>query len=810
MLISLNWLKDFVDIPRTITPQELGLRLTMHTVEIDSVKSEADKYKDIVVGRIKNVKKHSSADKLLLAEVDIGKKQLNIVCGAFNIKSGQKVPVALAGAVLPNGVEIKEVEVRGERSEGMLCAEDELGLGEDHSGILILDDKAKIGDNLGKHLNLKDVIYEVDNKSITNRPDLWGHYGMAREIAAFLDVKFKKYNTDPERQVKKIKNQTNIKVFDFKLCPRYMAIVMNGITIEESPKWIKDRLIAVGIRPINNIVDITNYVMLETGQPLHAFDKNLVDKIIVRAAKNGELIKTLDGEDRELDEKDLVIADSKKAIAIAGVMGGENSEINSSTKEIIIESANFNFLSVRRTAQKLGVRTEASQRFEKSLDPNLCEAALSRTVELIKKVCSKSKVASKVADEKKFKLFAGPIELNLDWLNKFTGIKIDEKKVNNILTKLGFGIKPQPNPLSSKKSGRLNRVLLVTTPSWRATKDISIREDLAEEVVRIIGYDNLAPLMPRVEMSAPEANKEIELTRKIKEVLAGSAGVAEVYNYSFVGEEQLNKLRIDYSAHIRLLNPIVEHHTLLRQSLVPNLIENIKKNQSRYNLIKLFEIGSVYLSSEGEIKKSDKQDGNLPYQEKRLGIIIGGNKKDNVFNIIKGVVESLVEVRYLPLDNAVNWAEDGYSADIKTSEINIGSIYKLKFQVAKAIGLKKDIAIAEINFNGIAEAVFKKDQAKFREYEKFPPIIRDLAFVVNEKVLYNDIREEIIKYHEYIKNVDLFDVYQGVKLGSGRKNLAFRVIYQTDKTLTSKEVDELQTGLFKKLEMKFDAKLRDF
>jgi len=801
MLISLNWLKDFVDIPRTITPEELGLKLTMHTVEIDSVKSEADKYKDIIVGRIKNVKKHPSADKLQLAEVDIGKKRLNIVCGAFNIKSGQKVPVALVGAVLPGGAEIKEVEVRGEKSEGMLCTEDELGLGEDHSGILILDDKAKIGDNLGKHLNLKDVIYEVDNKSITNRPDLWGHYGMAREIAAFLNLRLKN-----DLEIKKAsqiktnfqKRKIDVKVENFTLCRRYMAVAIGGITIEESPEWIKDRLIAVGVKPINNIVDITNYVMLETGQPLHAFDKNLVDKIIVRPAKSAETIKTLDGEIRELDEKDLVIADSKKAIAIAGVMGGENSEVNPDTKEIIIESANFNFISIRRTAQKLGLRTEASQRFEKSLDPDLCEVALTRTVELIKKAYPKAKTTSRVADKKKYNLFTDAIELDLDWLDKFIGIQVDGKKVNNILTRLGFKIEKKEKKLS------------VNVPSWRASNDISIKEDLAEEIVRIIGYDNINSMVPRVGMEAPEPNRERDLERKIKKVLSLKVGMSEVYNYSFVCEEQLNKLGIDYSTHIRLLNPIAEHHTLLRQNLAPNLFENIRKNQPRHNLIKLFEIGSIYLPSAGDIKKSDKQDGNLPYQEKRLGIIIGGEKRDNVFSIIKGVVESLIDVEYLPLDSAPNWAEDGYSADIKAYGINIGSIYKTKAQTAKTIGIKKEVAIIEINLKRIAEAIFQKGDIEFSEYEKYPPVIRDLAFVVNEKVLYNDIREEIIKFHKYIRKADLFDVYRGLKLGSGRKNLAFRVIYQADKTLTSEEVDELQVGLFKRLEKKFDAKIRDF
>lgn len=385
MYLSLNWLKDFVKTPSDMTPEELGLRLTNHTVEVEDVIKEAEKYKNIVIGKILEIKKHPSADRLQLVKVDIGSNKLDIVCGAFNIEVGQLVPVALAGAILPNGVEIKEVEVRGEKSNGMLCAEDELVLGDDHSGILILKD-GKVGQQFGEYLKLSDVIFEVDNKSITHRPDLWSHYGMAREISAFLGVKFKEYEPN-EKLIAKVEDKIKIsvKVEDRDLCPRYMAIAMSRIKVESSPKWIKERLIAVGMRPINNIVDITNYVMLELGQPMHAFDKALISanretnghglNIIIRRAKRSEAIKTLDGVKRELDENMLVIANKIKPIAIAGVMGGAESEINSDTTEIILESANFNFISIRKTSQELGLRTESSIRFEKALDPNLADVA---------------------------------------------------------------------------------------------------------------------------------------------------------------------------------------------------------------------------------------------------------------------------------------------------------------------------------------------------------------------------------------------------------------------------------------------------
>ncbi len=315
MYISLNWLKDYVDIPRKVSPDDLGLLLTTHTVEIDDVINQAEKFKNVAVGKILEINKHPNADRLQLAKVDVRNEILDIVCGASNIEVGQLVPVALVGAILPNGLEIKEAEVRGEKSFGMMCAADELGLGDDHSGIIILDKKAKVGQNFADYLGVKDTVYEVDNKSITHRPDLWSHYGLAREISAFLGVKFKEHNTNkspltPFNKGGEIKLKGKIE--DYDLCPRYMAIAMDGIAIEDSPKWMQERLIAVGVRPISNIVDITNYVLLELGQPLHAFDAKLLgDKIVVRRAKNKEVIETLDGEKRKLDKNDIVITDGK-------------------------------------------------------------------------------------------------------------------------------------------------------------------------------------------------------------------------------------------------------------------------------------------------------------------------------------------------------------------------------------------------------------------------------------------------------------------------------------------------------------------
>lgn len=810
MHLSLNWLKDFVNIPSKIKAEDLGRLLSLHTVEVEKIEKQSDKFKNVVVGKILEIKKHPNADRLQLTRVDVGKEVLDIVCGASNIEVGQMVPVALVGAVLPNGIEIKEAEVRGEKSSGMLCALDELGMGSDHSGIMILDKKAKLGQSLGDYLGLKDTVFEVDNKSLSNRPDLWGHYGIARDIAALLDEKVKPIKLSNKvlgRPSGKVNLQ--VKIDDKKICPRYMAIAMEGIVVAPSPDWMQERLIAAGMRPINNIVDVTNYVMLELGQPLHAFDAELVRKgddykMGVREAKAKEKIETLDGESRELSTEDIVITDLDKPIAIAGIMGGANSEIGDKTKNIIIEAANFDYISIRRSSQKLDIRTESSMRFEKGLDPNLCETGILRAVELIKKVSPKSKVASELVDEKNFSLNTGPIEIDLSWLENMVGQKIEKEKVFSILENLGF-----------EAEHKNSEILKIKIPTWRATRDISIKEDLVEEIIRIYGYDNIKAVMPKIDMGGVEVNKEKILERKIRDILSGAPAMSEVYNYSFVGEEQLKKLNIDYSRHIRLLNPIASNQSLLRQNLAPNLINNIVFNQPRFDSIKIFEIGNIYLSSEGSISKDAEKNGFLPYQEKRLGLALASGDMNNSFSKIKGIIEYLfsaldINIYYKESETMPSWADGKYFAEIMFGPENIGYVAGISGSLGRGVGLKKESVISEINLLKIYEIFSAKDVRKYEPLDKFPHLVRDLAFVVESKVLYNDIKKEIMNFDKLIKRVELFDVFQGGKLGEGKKSMAFHIVYQAERTLVSEEVDGLQKKLIKNLEQKFGAKIRDF
>ncbi len=799
MQLSLNWLKDFVEIPRNITPEKLGQLLSLHTVEVEKVEMQADKYKNVVVGEILEIKPHPKADRLRLAKIDAGIKKLEVVCGASNIEVGQLVPVALVGATLPNGVKIESAEIRGVKSNGMLCAQDELGLGSDHAGIMILE-KAKVGQKFAEYLKMDDVIFEVDNKSITHRADLWSHYGMARDISAFLNSKFKPLviSNEAQRSEKSLKSGKSalkgflakarndnfktcfvkVKVEDFKLCPRYMAIGLEGIKIAPSPKWLAERLLAVGMRPINNIVDATNYVMLELGQPLHAFDKNFIDKIVVRRAKPGEVIETLDGQSRKLEPDMLVIANAEKAVAVAGIMGGANSEINLNTNSIIIEAANFNFDSVRKTAQTLALRTEASIRFEKGLDPNLAEQGIARAVELILKICPSARVASRLVDEKKFKLAEGPIDFDLAWLNQRIGQDFSAKQVRQVLEKLGFGI--------SENSGKFSVII----PTWRAVRDISIAEDIVEEVARIYGYNNIKANLPKVEMAEPRLNQEKVLERKIKNILSLGARLTEVYNYSFV--------KIEGSGSLKLVNPLSEDLKYLRITLMHGLVENVKTNQAREEKIALYEIGSIFLDKPGE--------NNLPFQEKRIGLALATNDESNLLRELKGIITYLLNSLNLEVAFDVVETRTGIFVNGKL----IGKAYRLDNDYAGSLGLKKSVAMAEISFNDLYELVKNQPVKVYQELSKYPPATRDLAFVVDEKILYNEIKDVMEKYSDLIKLIELFDVYSGGKLGAGKKNMAFHVIYQANRTLTSEEVDELQQGLVKKLEKKLGAKIRNF
>ncbi len=805
MYISYNLLKEFVKIPKNISSHEIASLLNLHTVEVEKTIDLKEQFKNIVVAEVLEVSSHPKADRLKLVKVNTGSEELEIVCGALNVEAKQKVALALPGAVLSNGLEIKETEIRGIKSKGMICAEDELGLGDDHEGILVLEDKAKKGQDFADYLKLDDIIFEIDNKSLSHRGDLWGHYGLARELATLLKAQLKPYSDFIKTLDHKEAKEFKVKILNKDLCPRYQAWRVENIKVEESPQWLKNKIIAAGYRPINNIVDASNYTMIESGQPLHTFCGDNIKNIEVRLAKKGESIKTIDEKDRALSESDLVIASDKQILAIAGIMGSLDSAVNLNSQSIIIESANFDAVSIRKSSQSLGLRTEASARYEKSLDPELVPLAMKRFAGILKDLCPEAEFVSSPTDiinyeENKI----NQIELEFSWINKRLGKEIDKNEVVSILESLGFKIEVNDDKL------------LVSIPSWRAVKDVKIKEDILEEIARIYGYNNIEASLPELKLKPLPYNHELKLERNIKDFLSKSAAFFEDYNYAFVDEKQLLKMGVETSSYWRLVNPSSQNYTILRQSLVPNLISSIIYNQHKFKNISFFEIGRVFLPVEGDYDKEGKKE-NLPLQEKLVSLALAGY--ENSFSKAKGVVDALVknilgknqEIEFNLLENNYDWSDDNWSIDIKLGAESLGYIAKIKKEVAEKLNLKLQTTIVEINFAKLLDIYKNISGIKYQQESKFPALERDLAFVVDKKISYNKLYQAIKDFNPLIVEVDLFDVYSGDKLEKNLKSLAFHISYQSDeKTLSAQEVDDIQKDLVKFLSDNFSAQLRDF
>jgi phenylalanyl-tRNA synthetase beta chain len=804
MNISLNWLKEFVSLSN-IKEEEIKRKLTDHTVEVEKIISEKDKFQNIIVAKVKEIKKHPQADKLQIALLDSGEKETTkVICGASNLATGQLIALAKVGAVLGTEMEIKEANIRGESSNGMICSEKELGLGNDHEGIMVLDEKAKIGQTLNEYLGLNDSILEIDNKSLSNRPDLWGHYGIARELSVIFNKKLKEYE-NKKIKTKKDKAEIKVEIKNKNLCQKYLALKIDNIKIEESPNWIKKKLIAVGLKPINNIVDITNYVMLETGQPLHAFDAEGIEKIKIRLAHKNENFLSLDDQEIKLSEEDLIISTDKTPLALAGIIGGKEKEVNNTTTSIILESANFDPVSLRKTAQRLNLRTDAVMRFEKGLDPNLCSQAMNRAVEIIQKTQKKTILENNIIEQGIYQKEEKKIELNLSWFEKFIGQKIKEKTIKEILEALGMKI-------IEKERDKWKIII----PSWRQ-RDLNIKEDLAEEIIRIYSYNNIKAKAPLSELKPAKKDPERLLIKKIKKLLSLRYKMNEVYNYSFVNEEQLSKLNLDSSKHLKLIKPMSSQHSLLRQNLVTNLIQNIKKNEAKYDKISLFEIGNIFLNIEGDVSRDEKHSENLPHQEKILGLIFSEQKaksfkslKTIVFNLLKDLAGE-TNIKFLSTESIISWSDQEKKCLIFLNNKEIGFLAKVSQEVQNKNNIKKETSVSEININSLLLALSSLKEKKYKAIPKFPPINRDLAFVIDEKILYNNIKEEIEEFNPLINKVELFDVYSGDKLEKTKKSLAFHISYQSkDKTLSGEEIDIIQEKLIEHLKNKFSAQIRDF
>jgi len=813
MLISYNWLKNYVNLPASISAREVADKLMASTVEVEGLQDQGELLQNIVVGKVVSAEKHPNADKLKLCKVDIGDEELQIVCGGSNVREGMLVAVGKIGAKVQwHGegelVELKPTKIRGEESFGMICASTEIGLGElfpikDEKEILDLTDKNfQVGTSLAQALGLNDVVIEIDNKSLSHRSDLWGHYGMAREVAVLYNRDLNKYEIKKINAGKDFK--LNVEVKDTKLCPRYMALAVGGIKVGPSPIWLQEKLMTLGHHPINNIVDITNYVMLDLGQPLHAFDAGKVEeKIIVRNAQKGEKLVALDKNEYQLNENDLVIADNKKALAIAGVMGGLESAIDDSANTIIFESANFDAVNVRKTSTHLNLRSDSSMRFEKSLDPNTCEIALQKAVELVLQCCPEAKVVSKVIDEKNFSLAVGPIEMPADIFEKKLGAQISQKDIFNILEKLGFTIKAKKNNL------------LVTVPTWRATKDVSIAEDVVEEVARFFGFDNIPSTLPSMPINPPQKNYLRDLERKMAETLVKELGYSEVYNYSFVSEAQIIKMQDDLNKYIELDNPLSKERPYLRRNLLPNLLENAKNNIENYSEVKIFEIGKVFSIEQSGVRADNNGDGLLPRQDTWLAVVYAQKKEDQPYWQAQRVLENIFSTLSLRFsiifpDKFFPWVHPSRLGVVMVQEKNIGAVCELNPSVAQNLGIEQRVGLLQINLSSLVEILDnQKFESKYISASLYPEVVRDLAFLVKKETTNAEILAVLEKNNILLKHVELFDVYEGKNIGEGYKSVAYRLIFADNtRTLTTVEVDTAIEVVKKALVDQFKAEIR--
>ena len=805
MKASVEWLKEYSDID--VDCKKLGDILTMTGSKVEEIIEKGNDIKNVVVGKILEIKKHPNADKLVVTKVDVGTEKIQIVTGAKNIKENDIVPIAKDGAELPGEKKIVKSPLRGVESCGMMCSVGELGLdikdypNQIEDGIMILPKSYEkdLGKDIVDVLNLKEDI--IDFEITPNRPDCLSIEGLGRETAASLGKEFK----NPRKNLDELKVEDKKDIEGLKvditapdLCYRYIARVVKNVKIGPSPEWMVRRLKACGVRSINNIVDITNYVMLELGQPMHAFDINSIEgkHITVRRAKNGEKITTLDGIERELNEDNLVIADEKKAVAIAGVMGGQNSEIEEDTKTVVFESAVFYGGSVRKTAKKVGLRTEASSRYEKGLSSENALRAVNRAVELVELLGAGEEVKGKV-DVYPTKQKINKIKLDVNRINDLLGTNISEKEMINILKKLDIKL----------ENG------FAIAPYFRM--DLEFVADIAEEIARFYGYDKLETTLIKAEATLGVRTKEQKIEKKIEDVLVNN-GLSEIYTYGFVGEKDLEKSKIRKELidnAIEISNPLSDEYKLMRPTTIPSMMQTLALNNNKKNQnVKLFDISRNYRNINGEVEK-----GEVPLQENILTIGMYGDDVD--FYTLKGLIENVLEASNVNHYDIVKEKENssyhpGRCANIKVGLDVIATIGEVHPEVLMNYDINKRCYLAELNITKVVK--YSKQNKKYQEVPKFPAVERDIAIVVDEDVEVGAIEQSItkkskrlLKGKKGLEEIKLFDIYRDEKIGKGKKSIAYSLIFRDKtKSMSDDEINPVMEEITKELEDKFGATLR--
>ncbi|SCY80221.1 phenylalanine--tRNA ligase subunit beta [Alkaliphilus peptidifermentans] len=797
MLVPVKWLKEYVNIE--LSTKDLADKMTMSGSKVETVEAFGKGIEGVVVGKIESITPHPNADKLVICKINIGKELLQIVTGATNIKEGDYVPVAIDGAKLAGNLKIKKGKLRGEVSEGMLCSQDEMGIAkgliseENKDGIWILDQEYPLGTDFMEVIPFKDEVIEFEITS--NRPDCLSMVGMAREVAATIGQPIKY----PEIQFKEINEKASDKarvvIEDTEGCLRYVTRVIKNVKIKQSPQWMQQRLIKAGVRPINNIVDITNYVMLEYGQPLHAFDFDKIggDTIIVKKAQEGERFKTLDGVERTLNSNMTMIADAEKNLAIAGVMGGEESEVTKDTKWILLESATFDIDNTRNTSKTLGLRTEASTRFGKGVDSSLAIVAANRVCQLIE-MLEIGEVLEGAIDV--YPAIKEKRELNIrpKRINELLGTNIDTVEMIEILKSL---------EIDAIEKGE---ELTVTIPTYR--DDLLMEADFVEEIGRIYGFDAIAPTMARGNIVVGgKTNGQIleELTKELLNAL----GFNEVLSYSFVSPKSIEKINVDENSikrnFVKLINPLGDETSVMRTSLLPNLLEIISRNQNRKNEeVRAFELGRIF------VPKNEVNE--LPYEIPHLVLGIYGEDED--FFTLKGAIEGLLKGLGIKdydfeAEKYHSTYHPGRCANLVIGGNVVGALGELHPIVMDNYDLDKKCYCTELDFSLLLQLA--RVDKLYQPLPKYPAITRDFAVVLKEDIYVKEV-EKIINENggEILESFKLFDIYRGNQVPEDHKSVAYTLTYRhSQRTLTDEDVNKIHDGILQKIKEQLGGSLRD-
>lgn len=817
MKISLQWLKEYVDLPANLSAQQLAYDITMSTVEVEEARQLKDDFAGMVVGQVVELSPHPKADRLRLAKTLIAPGDARmIVCGGVNLYAGMYVALGLPGAYVRwhgegEPVKLEVTKIRGVESFGMICASNEIGLAElfpasAESEIIDLTPLAKAGLELApgmplsEALGLDDIILHIDNKSLTNRPDLWGHYGMARELAAIYGCSLRalpSLDLPGEKQ-----DLLKVKIEDSQRCSRYIGAVVGACSVRETPFWMRRRLHLMGQRSINLLVDLTNYVMFALGQPVHVFDYERVkDKqIIVRRAKAGESLQLLNGKNYELCTQDLVIADGKSPTALAGVMGGEGSGVGAQTKRIVFESASFEPIGIRRSATRLGLRSESSMRFEKGIDAPRARLAADMFLRLLKENDSGISV---MATTDCYPAPAKPlsVDVSLNFIESRIGQKLEAADVQRRLESLGFQV------------SRTGSDFHLIVPSWRATGDVSIAEDIVEEVARLIGYDNISFVAPAVQLTNPVIQPRFAIARKAREYLAGREGLSEVLTYPWIEENFLEAVGIDAEKCIQLHSPPSHAARALQPSLLPGMLFAVERNVRFFSAFGVFQVARIFDPS-GKFAECGKEE-NLPAQPRMLAFAIVGESDRDVFLRVKGVVEGLFPaLMRAPAEFRKHekggwaWAAKGSSMEIFCQNKAVGKLGLLSLPSARKVGLEDSIVgLCELNIEELAAATAL--HTSYAPLPQFPVMEFELSLLFDEKTAWRDIANSVKGVDPLLVGAAFLDEYRGEQVPAGKKSVSLRLTLSDPKgTISSEQAARVSSVVVEKLKSGYGAELR--